>query len=576
MRWIVLFLPLMVVFSHAFALNMSNTFEPNFSIQILLEDEIFQGVEYTALFKVQNHNYQVSNKTYTVTLGYNLSKISSNGTELIFERINNVSVRKYTTANTGEINVDHSGNFTLCAAINDIYEPDKLVNGTYCSICSLCANLSVIDSRLIPCNATLQIETGKQLYLNKERIGILNNLSEKDYPFEITYWVEDLFGRLVKQPVITKNLNMKSFTPNIESPVEVFVIRSNLTSIACNNNATHVSDSALIIVVNNDTQSDDVEDILESEIVIEEVDAGSDNTARFGDSFVLSMSLMKGDTRKYAVKISSPDKIFEPITLHVPNKNSIISLKIPIFLVRNCNNKYDDGDYQIIVEGLGVSDTTKIRVEGKISANCEASVDKSSDDITTTVRKGTLVYHQKPVFNFSLCQDFEYTVTIENNNAYQNTYQIYGYIYRGSKSYSGDRLANALNITIDSFDKQEVRLKNYLNATSGEYKLKVRVIEEGRKTPYELTSNIFLDECQVASQVTSQNNAPTLNLSSFMSEFSVSPTMISMISKCDSKEYQSEVLYESSSVKASKSVIMIGALCLVLLCMILIWFRTEV
>src|SRR3989344_6420050 len=83
------------------------------------------------------------------------------------------------------------------------------------------------------CNATLSVNTDKEIYNNKEKILIHNNLSIKGN-FILEYWIENSNGTIIKNKVNTTNLNEKTFTPNLVR-TEKLKIKNKLISIDCNN-----------------------------------------------------------------------------------------------------------------------------------------------------------------------------------------------------------------------------------------------------------------------------------------------------------------------------------------------------
>ena len=110
------------------------------------------------------------------------------------------------------------------------------------------------------CNISLGIRSDKLLYDSGEKIEFYNTLSAlkgkdgKTVQYSIEYWIEDLFGNIVKKPVITSNLNKKSYTPKINEPDRVFVIKSRIEWISCNNTCEKTSAMAFVIVKGEDAE----------------------------------------------------------------------------------------------------------------------------------------------------------------------------------------------------------------------------------------------------------------------------------------------------------------------------------
>ena len=70
----------------------------------------------------------------------------------------------------------------------------------------------------------------------------------KDITFSIEYWVEDLFGNILKDKVITQNLNEKSYTPKIEENDKVIIIKNRLIDIGCDMERSRIYSEKMVIV----------------------------------------------------------------------------------------------------------------------------------------------------------------------------------------------------------------------------------------------------------------------------------------------------------------------------------------
>ncbi|MBW2999410.1 lamin tail domain-containing protein [Candidatus Woesearchaeota archaeon] len=108
------------------------------------------------------------------------------------------------------------------------------------------------------CNASIDILTGKELYQSGEQIKFKFNLSNNSQEFIIEYWVEDLFGEILKNKRNTTNLNEKSYTPKINEADKVILIRANLF-VDCSNDSFSAS-KQLVVKNNNPTQNNAPED----------------------------------------------------------------------------------------------------------------------------------------------------------------------------------------------------------------------------------------------------------------------------------------------------------------------------
>ena len=88
-------------------------------------------------------------------------------------------------------------------------------------------------------------------------------------------------------------------------------------------------------------------------------------------------------------------------------------------------------------------------------------------------------------------KSFEIEVKLENNDNEDIDIDIWSYIYRGSKSYSGDREENKQSFVLNSGEYKIVELKNKIQeASPGDYKLKIKIRKDNQKTTKDITETI--------------------------------------------------------------------------------------
>ena len=158
----------------------------------------------------------------------------------------------------------------------------------------VCQNIEVIDTSKIPCDLNLEIVNEKLFYSNKERVGFYNQLNEEIYPFTIEYWVEDLFENKIKNKVVTKNTNKKSYTPNIDEEDRVLYLKSEVKPLCNDSNHSNNFAEKMLIVVNNqiNSQSGDDDSAGNSKIEIKKNTASGHYCIAFGIyAFLLGIPL---------------------------------------------------------------------------------------------------------------------------------------------------------------------------------------------------------------------------------------------------------------------------------------------
>ncbi len=453
------------------------------------QEPFFTQTEYTSFFKIKNLDYPETKERIIFSLYYNLSRIFQNSTEILFEDTLNNSLISYTTADTSKIKFNESGNYIICGSIFfiDIIDENPENN-------AICQEFFVIDSNSISCNISLSIYTDKQIYENSEKIEFQHTLSNESFPFEIEYWVSDLFDTIVKERVITKNTNKKTYTPKIDEKEAVLIIKSAI-STACNNTNNNILAEKIVIVKNSNFSLQNV-----SKIVIEKI---SKEELSFGDLFEVDVKIYKGDTRKTAIEAYLSDgeaKISGITSLNLENKFREYALSIPIQIKSNCNDKYNNGKYYLIVEGLDQKEMKELLVSGNIDSFCTktATTKKSStttNSANTEQQKTGKLYELISNEYEEISGKFISLVKLNNPDEKSHMYTIWSYLYEGQKSYSGEREENKISLSLDAQNSNEIILKNKIDENAPqELNLKIKILREDRKTPYEITKRISINK----------------------------------------------------------------------------------
>ena len=209
--------------------------QKNTTLKVYLDTEILLNLEYTSLFKIEIENKKEvegnCERKDNITVQYNIT--NSTG-KLIKEDNFTVEVGCSKTADTGEWTTNQTGNFTLCG---------KIINTTTNFNSTLvCKNITVIDSKTIPCNLSINIyapliwhndnSSNYYIFIN-DSFGNYSN-----YPIEITYWIEDYFGNFVKKPYTTTSIktnknSSRDYTPKLECGTEAYMIKAEITNTYC-------------------------------------------------------------------------------------------------------------------------------------------------------------------------------------------------------------------------------------------------------------------------------------------------------------------------------------------------------
>lgn len=292
--------------------------------------------------------------------------------------------------------------------------------------------------------------------------------------------------------------------------------------------------------------------VQDSYLEIENIyDLGSDNQAEFGQTIRVKAHIYKGDTTKNSIALyieNKNDRISKQSKTSVYTRYTEYTLTIPIQLYPNCNEEFDDGDYYVYINGLDKEDKKEIEVGGITSSLCETIKESSSSKTTGAINYNLVSFPKEAENNNEIISEIE----LDNNGDEDITLEIWSYVYRGSKSYSGEREENKIAVDVPSHSQKTVKLYNTVSeAEPGDYKLKTKIQQTNQKTAKEITEDIIL----VSSKKPVENNqGPETN------------TYTNLIK-------DKGIIYESSTVKANNALPYLIIALTTLFSVILIWKR---
>lgn len=235
---------------------------------------------------------------------------------------------------------------------------------------------------------------------------------------------------------------------------------------------------------------------IDSHIKIEKIyDLGSDKKAKFGQTIRVLLKIFKGSTTKSSIRLWAEDENGESISkeskTNVYTYFTNYTLTLPLQLTPNCDHDYPDGNYTLLLEGLDKQDTYDFIVEDITKDVCEyVEVDESEKQDKGV--KYSLIDFQDTIF---IGDEFESKIKIENNDDTVHKFEIWSYVYKGSKSYSGEREENKITKYLAEKSSKTIILENLVSeAEEGLYKFKVKILKDDLKTPYEITKELIIED----------------------------------------------------------------------------------
>ena len=474
-----------------------NITEKDIEITLNIELPFYINITYTNLFKLTNNNH-ISGQTDQIELiiAYNLT-LNNN---LILEDTFQKTINSHSSSNTGEITLTGYGNYSLCGEITNSSHPDNYTINN-----KVCLNFQIIPEELT-CNISINISTEKIIYNNKETISFYNLINNQTFPFTIEYWIEDLFGNILKSKINTTNLNKKSYTPSIEETDKTIIIKNQLFITACNN-LGKTSSQKVLTIKNNITINQSSSINLNS----------PPDESSFGDLIYIEVSAYRGNTLKRTIYSWIEDKdhtkVSEKAKTSLNQKYTSYEFNLPLQINPNCDDKLDSGKHYIIVEGIDITISEPIFLSGKNTKLCKTEYIKEETETKTETRPLS-TRNSPPIYTLHNLPNKIYTntsfnisINITNPNTISQNISIWAYLYIGSKSYSITREHNKISFILNPKESQILPLTiTNLAEINKTYKLKVKINKNNQKTDYEITEELTLQSPPNTTQ-TSQNSS---------------------------------------------------------------------
>lgn len=425
----------------------------------------------------------------------------------------------------------------------------------------------IYEEEIIGCDWQIEIILNKTVFENKDEFewqmrATKVNGNKTNITGRAT--IQDLFGNIIKEykpwtnSSSTYQKTSSKYSPSLEEG-KPYIITANL-EVQCNDTNQNNNIDQETITIKGDSQG------TSSYINIEKIyDLGSDNLAKFGQTIRAKLKIYKGDTTKEVITLWIEDennKISKQSKTNTHKKFTEYEVTIPIQLKPNCNFKYENGRYAIKAEGLGTSTEMNIEVEDIMNDMCE----------TTLVYKEpsqAKLYYELTDWPLEIenNQEFEIKVNIDNNDDRDHEIDIWSYVYRGSKSYSGEREFNLKHLIIKRDSSREIILRNIIrNAKPNEYNLMIKIIKDNQKTEKRISQKI-----KVIKEQTETKEEPMLKEELFQQidlkeQDKPYPTVLESFK-------EPRIIYESPSAKARKLVVYIFMGILVVYSSVLTWKR---
>ncbi len=371
--------------------------------------------------------------------------------------------------------------------------------------------------------------------------------------------IEDLNGKLIKEykpftnQSITKQRTSTTYTPNLEEEKSYFM-DSNIT-VQCNDTNIENNFDNRIITIKGELLQE------ESSIDIAKVyDLGSDKKAKFGQTIRLKLNAYKGNTNKKSIAIWIEDKkgnrLSKQSKTNLELKYTNYSLTLPVQIKPNCDEEFDDDDYIIIARGLDSEDEEEVEIEDLTDSMCNVKIVQTKQFSPKKFSFDIQDFNE----NIKVDKKFNTKIVLDNNNDQDIPIKLWSYVYRGPKSYSGEREENKKEFILKSNSLQVVELSNIVDkAEPGNYKFKVIVNKNNQKTNNEITKDIIINNKLKSNNIENLNNNENNNAENLITANNV------LMNR--------GIIYESSTEKAKALIPLFLIIISIMINIVLIWRR---
>lgn len=424
--------------------TLSNTGE---LIAITYNGTIIDYVNYTDMDSIEG----MSIKLYD---GYWTHSVPTPGHQIMMNISANQTLNQSDNQTMNNITLNQTANQTINFTINqtmNITANDTMNNSTHNNTSNMTITNSTGNEERCDVTIGMEIKGEKDIYYNKEAIkfyNILNVTPAQKAEFYIEYWVEDIYGNMLKSRVQTNNLNEKTYTPSTDERTVAAVFKNRIINLTCEymeENFLNETAEKTIIIKNPEFKEEECEKCEKCD-QYSEIEQQSQLKARIEDD-TLKIEAYRGNDRKYVIstviKNSKGRNVMAPIKISLEKYSGII-IDIPIEIE-------DCGQYRVMTEGLGIIEESEYIVgcedtsEERLKNEEEKKTDKNI--VTAESSEKGSVNRQKAENNTeNISQFFHNSITgkviYESRNEETRKYSLIGmlFIISGSAIYTTYKL----------------------------------------------------------------------------------------------------------------------------------------
>ena len=189
--------------------------------------------------------------------------------------------------------------------------------------------------------------------------------------------IEDIYGSSAKSySDLIHNITNKetlSYDPNLNQGT--YLLRAEINP-SCNDSNKANNFANQLIAVKGEELNQESQSSLE---IVNIYDLGRDKKAEFGQIIKAKIKAYRGNTTKQAISLwigNSKEKMSKVFEFKVLDKFSEQEMNVPIQIFANCKGKLKEGNYDVVLEGLGEKAEKKIEIFNNTDDVCEKEIVK--------------------------------------------------------------------------------------------------------------------------------------------------------------------------------------------------------
>jgi hypothetical protein len=224
------------------------------------------------------------------------------------------------------------------------------------------------------CDYETQIVLEKSIFENQDEFSwkmVVKNIKGGSTLISSEAYIYDLFGntkqdyRPFTNESVTRQRTSTTYSPNLAEGAS-YMLAANTTTDCLDTNLANNYDERIFTIKGTLIEESSLE-------ILSILDIGSDDSAAFGQSIRARIKAYRGNTGMESISAwveDDEERISKQARGSIEERYTEMTFMLPIQLIPNCDGKFDEGKYDVIIEGLGKKAKEKIEVEGVTKALC--------------------------------------------------------------------------------------------------------------------------------------------------------------------------------------------------------------